>query len=361
MSFLEKLSLPVKERELLARHSSLGVGGVADYYVEARTVQELLAVLAAAKEAGLAFFILGEGSNILFSDEGFRGVVIRYVARNLTVTESTATATKVVAEAAVSWDAFVAFCVERGLAGVECLSGIPGTVGAAPVQNIGAYGQEVSASIETVEALAIEDGKVVKFSVPECGFGYRTSNFKKWKNGYVILSVAFLLKKNATGFVAYEQLKKFLDEKKQKPSLSAVRNAVLSLRRAKAMLLSPDEPFSKSVGSFFTNPILDSNSADALNEQLKEAGLELVTWPAGDCKVKLSAAWLIEHAGFNRGYQRGSVGISPKQALALVNLGSASSAELVSLAKDIQMAVKNRFGIQLEAEAYFVGFSSPPL
>ncbi|MFA5954685.1 MAG: UDP-N-acetylmuramate dehydrogenase [Patescibacteria group bacterium] len=347
--------------EPLSEHSSIEIGGPADYYFEAKTEEELVWAIESAKKQRLDFFVLGDGSNILFSDTGYRGLVVRFVAKSIHFSEPLSGRVEVKAEAAVSWDTFVSLCVQKGLSGVECLSGIPGSVGATPVQNIGAYGQEVGESIVSVRVYDTEQQRVVDLSKKECGFGYRTSNFKRlWRKRYVVMTVTFSLLSSETGSVKYEELRSLLAERGEEPTLEAIRAAVLTLRKKKAMVLSTDEPYSRSVGSFFTNPVISLEQSNALDEQLKVRNLKLVRWPSADGKVKLSAAWLIEQAGFPKGYQRGSVGLSSKQALAIVNLSHASANDVINLATDIQAAVFEHFGVRLFPEAECVGFDTLP-
>jgi UDP-N-acetylmuramate dehydrogenase len=317
----------------LAELTTLRLGGPARTYLEARTDDE---VVEAARGASL---IMAGGSNVVIADEGVPGTVARIVTRGV---ERDGLRLRVAA--GEEWDPLVAMCVAEGLQGFECLSGIPGSVGATPIQNVGAYGQEVSETVESVRVYDRETGRVEHMTPADCGFVYRGSVFK-YHDRRVVLSVTFVMREaDLSGPLHYAELARKLDVPVGgRAPLAEVREAVLSLRRGKGMVIDPDDPDSVSAGSFFTNPILDSPPDGA------------PAWPEPDGRVKVSAAWLIERAGFHKGYGNGRVGISTKHTLALVNRGGATTAELMALAREIAAGVDERFGVRLHPEPVLVG------
>ena len=317
----------------LAALTTLRLGGPAESFVEARTEDELVD---AARDAAL---VMAGGSNVVVADAGVPGRVVRIATRGIE-----RDGTRLAVAAGEDWDALVARCVAEGLQGFECLSGIPGSVGATPIQNVGAYGQEVSETVESVRVFARATGRVEEMSAADCGFEYRSSVFK-YHDRRVVLSVTFRLREAAeSGPLRYAELARALGiAVGGSAPLAAVREAVLALRRGKGMVIEPADPDSVSAGSFFTNPILDAAPDGA------------PTWPEPDGRVKTSAAWLIERAGFHKGYGNGRVGISTKHTLALVNRGGATTAELMALAHEIAAGVHDRFGIGLHPEPVLVG------
>jgi UDP-N-acetylmuramate dehydrogenase len=317
----------------LAPLTTLRLGGPAGRFVEARTEDE---VVEAARGASL---ILAGGSNVVIADEGVRGLVARIVTRGVERDGA-----RLTVAAGEEWDPVVAMCVAEGLQGFECLSGIPGSVGATPIQNVGAYGQEVAETVESVRVYDRDTGRVEEMSPTECGFVYRGSVFK-YHDRRVVLSVTFRLNESSlSGPLRYAELARKLDIPiGGSAPLAEVREAVLALRRGKGMVIDPADPDSVSAGSFFTNPILDHVPDGA------------PAWPEPDGRVKTSAAWLIEQAGFHKGYGNGRAGISTKHTLALVNRGGATTAELMSLAREIAAGVQSRFGILLHPEPVLVG------
>jgi UDP-N-acetylmuramate dehydrogenase len=317
----------------LAELTTLRLGGPAASFLEARTESE---VIEAARDASL---ILAGGSNVVIADEGVPGVVARIVTRGVNRDGS-----RLTVAAGEEWDPLVAMCVAEGLQGFECLSGIPGSVGATPIQNVGAYGQEVAETVESVRVFDRETGRVEDMTPAECGFVYRGSVFK-YHDRRIVLAVTFRLNESSvSGPLRYAELARALDVPiGGSAPLADVRQAVLALRRGKGMVIDPADPDSVSAGSFFTNPILDRAPEGA------------PAWPEPDGRVKTSAAWLIEQAGFHKGYGNGRVGISSKHTLALVNRGGATTAELLSLAREIATGVEDRFGIALHPEPVLVG------
>ncbi len=327
----------------LAELTTLRLGGPAGRLVEARTDDEVIAAVRGSDPVAL---VLAGGSNVVVADEGVPGTVVRVATRGVERAAAAGGATRLVVAAGESWDDLVALTVAEGLQGFECLSGIPGSVGATPIQNVGAYGQEVAETIESVRVYDREADNVVDMPAAECGFGYRTSVFR-YHDRHVVLSVSFRLRQDdRSGPLRYAELARTLGVPVGGTApLTAVREAVLGLRRGKGMVIDPADPDSVSAGSFFTNPILDRAPEGA------------PTWPEADGRVKTSAAWLIEHAGFHRGHGNGRVGISTKHTLALVNRGGATTAELMALAHEIAAAVDDRFGVSLHPEPVLVGHS----
>ena len=338
---------------LLGDHTTLRLGGPAGRWVTATTEAELIAAVAAADDAGEPVLVLGGGSNVVVADHGFPGVVVEVATTGVVpdVEDGAACGGVMVTVAAgENWDALVATAVDRGWVGVEALSGIPGAVGATPIQNVGAYGQEVSQTVASVRAWDRLLGRVHTFANDDCGFGYRHSRFKADPGRYVVLDVTFQLAQGALGTpVGYAELARTLGvEVGERAPLAEVRAAVLGLRSGKGMVLDPDDHDTWSAGSFFTNPVVD---AAVVPEGAP-------TWPQPDGLVKTSAAWLIEHAGFSKGHglDRGApVSLSTKHTLALTNRGGASTADLLALAREIRDGVETAYGIRLVNEPVLVG------
>ena len=353
------MNLPVRNDVHLSELCTLAVGGPARAFVEAGTVADLRGALAWAREGGLPVLVVGGGSNLVVSDDGFPGLVVRVSLRGIDVRGGGATA-DVTAAAGEEWDPFVAFTVERGLAGLECLSGIPGRVGATPIQNVGAYGQEVRETIVGVEALDTSTGSMVRLTNEECGFAYRDSRFKREDRGrFVVTAVTFRLRSGGGPKIAYADLeRKLAAEAVEQPTLADVRRAVLEVRRTKSMVIDPADENRRSVGSFFMNPIVSDATWTTIEPRLRGAvgpDARVPAFPTGDGRVKLSAAWLIEHAGLQRGMRHGGVGISTRHTLAIVNTGSGTAHEVVTLARRIRQQVEDAFGVRLEPEPIFVG------
>lgn len=344
--------MQIDENVSLAPLTTIGIGGPARFFLRAQSVDDVLAGLAWARERSLPVFILGGGSNLLIADEGFDGLVVQIDLRGIVIESEDADAVMVKAMAGEPWDPFVAFTVERGLAGVECLSGIPGSTGATPIQNVGAYGQDVSETIARVEALDRTTERVVWFTNEECRFGYRASLFKNIeKDRYIVLSVTFRLRRNGAATVAYPELRRYLEEHGiSLDDLTGVREAVIAIRKRKGMVVDPNDPDSRSDGSFFMNPIL--TFADY--ERFAAIAPDAPHFPA-DEGVKLSAAWLIEHAGFTKGFIHGNVGLSSKHTLAIINRGGGTAAEVKELVAMIQGKVREKFGVGIHPEPNFIG------
>jgi UDP-N-acetylmuramate dehydrogenase len=339
--------------EQLRDHTSLRLGGPARTWVTATSEAELVAAVAAADEAGEPLLVLGGGSNLVVCDDGFAGTVVQVATTGVTADADDPDdlaclgAVTVTVAAGESWDRFVARAVDRGWVGVEALSGIPGQVGATPIQNVGAYGQEVSQTVAQVRTYDRGEGELRTFAADECGFGYRTSRFKREPGRYVVLDVTFLFKQGTLGApVAYAELARALEvEPGGRAPLVDVRRAVLGLRTGKGMVLDPADHDTWSAGSFFTNPVV---APDALPEGAP-------AWPQPDGRVKTSAAWLIERSGFGKGYGAGPARLSTKHTLALTNRGGATTADLLALAREVRDGVRDRFGIELVNEPVLVG------
>jgi UDP-N-acetylmuramate dehydrogenase len=321
----------------LADLTTLGVGGPIDRLLEVADADELVAAVRDADESGRALLVLGGGSNVVAPDDGWPGDVVAVRTRGI---ERTGDALTV--QAGESWDDLVAFTVANGLAGVEALSGIPGSTGATPVQNVGAYGQEVAQTITAVHVYDRPEKSERTLTPEECGFAYRDSRLKRDPARFVVLDVTFALHPGQLSRpVGYAELARRLGvQLGEAAPLAEVREAVIELRRGKGMVLDPADPDSRSAGSFFTNPIVP----------VAQAVDGCPTWPAGDGLVKLSAAWLVQSAGFGRGTREGNVGTSSRHSLALTTEDGATAAELLAFAGRIVAAVRERFGVTLVPE-----------
>jgi UDP-N-acetylmuramate dehydrogenase len=347
--------LSLREQVPLAPLTTLGVGGRARFFVEARTPDDVREAVAYSTTHALPLFILGGGSNLVISDAGWPGLVLQVNIRGVT---QRAEGERVIFEvgAGEGWDDFVAVTVAAHCAGIECLSGIPGTVGGTPVQNVGAYGQEVSDTIVVVTALDRVRQEISIFTNADCGFAYRTSNFNTTqRDRFIVLQVAYALVRGASPKIEYADLKHFFTNRSS-PSLQEVRDAVRQIRQNKGMLLVEGDPDVRSAGSFFKNPIVDTQRFLELDSEMQSRGLQLPNYPADDGQRKLSAAWLVEKAGFHKGYVHGNVGISSKHTLAIVNRGAARASEVVSFMNVIRETVFSRFAVDLHPEPVFVGF-----
>lgn len=343
----------------LAPLTTLGLGGPARQLLEVTDEAELVAVIRDADAAGEPVLLLGGGSNVVIADAGFDGTVVRIATRGV---DTRREGDRVLLDVAAGepWDVLVAHAVGERLAGIECLAGIPGLAGATPIQNVGAYGQEVAQTITSVRVLDREDGEVVELPAAACGFRYRHSAFKG-HDRYVVLGVTYALVPDAelAQPIAYAELARTLGvQAGERAPLAETREAVLGLRRGKGMVLDPADPDTRSAGSFFTNPILDADAFAALTARVHErlgAEVRPPGFPEADGRTKTSAAWLIDRAGFGPGTRRGQVAQSGKHALALVNLGGAQTADLVGFAREIADGVQQAFGVALVPEPVFVG------
>jgi UDP-N-acetylmuramate dehydrogenase len=342
-------ALAVRERVELAPLTTLGVGGPARWFVEAADEATVLAAHAWARARGVGLRILGGGSNVVVADAGVDALVVRLDLRGVT-TRTMGDAVEVSAAAGEPWDDLVRATVERGWAGLECLSGIPGLVGATPIQNVGAYGQEVSDTVVAVRALDTRAGEVATLAAADCGFTYRDSRFKSAEPGrWVVLAVTYRLRPAGGPNLGYADVARYLAEHGvSAPTLGDVRSAVLAIRRSKSMVIDPADPNRRSCGSFFLNPILDPAAAEAVLTRAGDAAMP--RWPQADGRVKLSAAWLIERAGFTRGHRVGPVGLSTRHTLALVAHDGALAADVLGFAGRVRDAVELRFGVRLMTE-----------
>lgn len=345
-------------KALLQEHVPLGpfltleTGGSARFFAAVTTEAELIEGLAWAKQRGVPVFVLGGGSNLVVSDCGFDGLVLRLRLRGIVFEGASGEHESVLAAAGEPWDAFVEACIAKGLAGLECLSGIPGSVGATPVQNVGAYGQEVCDTLETVFTLDRHTWQPRAFSNAECEFGYRTSRFKTHdRDRYVITSVRFRLKHGAPSLPRSGELTQSLTG--GAATLEQVREAVLVTRRKKSMLLDPGDPNRRSCGSFFLNPVVSAEQ----HAMLSGSGVEVPSYPQSDGSVKLAAAWLIQASGYERGHRTGNVGLSTQHTLCVVAHDGATSDEVVAFARELRDAVLKKFGIALTPEPVFVNIA----
>jgi UDP-N-acetylmuramate dehydrogenase len=343
-------SVPDVTRADLSRHTTLRLGGFATRLVTATHQNELVEIIRATPSE---LFVLAGGSNVVIGDAGVESTVVLVRSTGVAVSGA-GSAVLLTVEAGQPWDDVVALCVAEGLSGVECLSGIPGSAGATPIQNVGAYGQEVSETIHSVRVLDRSRDEVLELRPSECGFAYRTSRFKHQER-FVVLAVTFELRRDPlSGPVRYGELARSLHcEPGTRVPLAEVRAAVLALRASKGMVLDATDPDTFSVGSFFTNPVLRSAEFAVLCDR---AGTTPASWPGGDGSVKVSAAWLIEQAGFGKGYHGGhpGVAVSSKHTLALTNRGTGSTEALLALAREIRDGVAKAFDVELHPEPVLV-------
>ena len=332
----------------LSKYTSFRVGGPAQKIVQVSTEAEIIAAIEEAGDSPV--LIMGGGTNVLIADKGFAGTVIRISNNSVQSEVDACSGATLTIGAGEDWDTFVQTSIDRGYAGLETLSGIPGTVGAAPIQNIGAYGHEVAEFITRVRTYDRQEKAVKTFTNAQCEFTYRNSHFKSHPGRYVVLDVQFQIRiGEMSDPITYVELAKKLGiDPGDKATVKETRAAVLELRASKGMLLSPDDHDSWSAGSFFTNPIVTQQQADTLPNAAPK-------WPLNDGRVKISAAWLIENSGTHKGDEVGGARISTKHVLALSNSGNATAADIAELAKRARNQVKEVFGITLEAEVNLVG------
>jgi UDP-N-acetylmuramate dehydrogenase len=353
------VTLTIRDGVPLAPLTTLELGGPARHLVEAGDDDTVIAALRWADARGLPALILGGGSNVVIADAGFDGLVIHITTRGRHFNgDGTVTAA-----AGEPWDELVADTVARDLAGLECLSGIPGRVGATPIQNVGAYGQEVSECIRRVRVLERRSGQLLDLPPGDCAFAYRDSAFKRDPERFVVLGVTFALRAGGAPTLRYRELADALaGHVGSPPTLADARAAVLALRRRKSMVIVAGDPNRRSAGSFFMNPIVRADEAEAVAARAVALGAaaapgDMPRWPAPGGAVKLSAGWLIERAGIGKGLRRGAVGISTAHALALVHHGGGSAAALLEFAHDVRDAVQARFAITLTPEPTLIGMA----
>ena len=342
----------------LAPLSTLGVGGSARWFLRADTVEGVEAAHAWAGRRSVPMFVLGGGSNLVVADGGFKGLVLQVGIGGVSV-DPQGSSTLVRVGAGEPWDNVVAAAVDRGLAGLECLSGIPGNAGGTPIQNVGAYGQEVADTLDEVVVFDREAARMMTLAASECAFGYRMSRFKQADAGrFVVCRVTFSLRPGSPHVTYPDVVEHLTVAGVATPTLADVRGAVLAIRRGKGMVLDAADPDTRSVGSFFMNPVVPAATHASIVAAHPDRRVPGFVLPEG--AVKIPAAWLIEQAGFARGYQHGAAGLSSKHPLALINRGGATAREVVALATQIKHAVAARFGIRLRPEPIFVGFEDDP-
>jgi len=338
----------------LATSTSIGLGGPARHFWQAQSETAALEAVRRAKDLGLELFVLGGGSNLVVADRGIDAAVLGLTLSAIEV-EETADRALCLVGAGRSWDDFVAFAVAREWAGVECLSGIPGQVGAVPIQNVGAYGQEVADTVTRLRVLDRQSETISWLPASECEFGYRASRFKQREpERWLVLAVEFQLSKRGRVPTSYPELERALAAHgPDTPSVARVRETVLSLRKSKSMLLDPRDENGRSCGSFFTNPVVESVDVERIAAR---AGDKPPAFPQPDGRVKVAAAWLIERAGLGRGTRSGHVGLSTRHTLALVAHDGATATELVRFAWQVRRQVEEEFGVRLLPEPVFWGF-----
>ncbi len=345
--------LTLLENQPLAPLTTFGIGGAARYFAAARSESDVAEAVAWAKERGLPLFVLGGGSNLLVRDEGFPGLVVHVDLRG--VEQERPLSPEFHVAAGENWDSFVDTAIEAECAGIECLAGIPGRVGGTPVQNVGAYGQEVSETIRQVRVFDTQTSEFLWLSKEDCRFRYRESIFNTTERGrYIVTAVVFLLRYGAPT-LAYAELAKRFEGRWRKPSLREVADAVREIRQSKGMLLVEGDPDCQSAGSFFKNPIVPVEMVSRVAGAVGVAAEAVPQWLAGSGKVKVPAAWLLEKAGFTKGFGEGAAGISSRHTLALINRGGATFADVERLQNEIIATVRERFGITLEREPVLVG------
>lgn len=348
--------LKIEENVPLAPLTTLKIGGAARFFARAETENQVTEAFQFAEENGFELFVLGGGSNVLIADQGFDGLVLQIALRGISILRENDAKVLIESKAGEDWDEFVAFCVRKNLAGIECLSGIPGFVGGTPVQNVGAYGQEVSETIVSVRVFDRKSREILELTNADCKFTYRASIFNSTeKERFIVLAVTYSLKKDGEPKIVYKDLREFFGE--HQPNLKETREAVRKIRAAKAMLVRQGGLDANSAGSFFKNPIVEKEKFSEIVEIAKSFGIETVpSFGVDETSVKIPAAWLIEQSGFHKGYQKGNAGLSTRHTLALTNRGNATAKEILALKDEIQAKVKEKFDVELKPEPVFVGF-----
>jgi UDP-N-acetylmuramate dehydrogenase len=343
----------------LAPLTTIKVGGMARYFVEAKDTGEVQEAVTFARARALPLFVLGGGSNLVVADSGWPGLVLKVAVGGIVQRGGRDEDGKVIFDAGAgeSWDKFVSRAVMARCAGVECLSGIPGSVGGTPVQNVGAYGQEVAETIVSVQVFDLRDGEIRELCREACGFSYRSSIFNTSESGrFIVLGVSYALTPEGKPRIRYADLERHFAGRETTPDLAETREAVRHIRALKGMLIVAGDPDCLSAGSFFKNPVLSESQHEDLKRRAAARGLTVPSYPALVTHKKVSAAWLVEHSGFTKGYGMGRAGISSKHALAIVNRGAATAAEVIALKDQIQHRVEEIWGIHLEPEPVMVGF-----
>jgi UDP-N-acetylmuramate dehydrogenase len=351
--------LIIKEQIPLAQFSTINIGGNATFFTQVTSEESLIEAVNWARERELPIFILGGGSNIIVADDGFPGLVIQLAIGGIEYKLSDNGYVDLRVGAGEEWDQLVHMAVSNNFAGIECLSGIPGSVGATPIQNVGAYGQEVSQTIVSVTALELSSNQLIEIAANECGFGYRTSRFKYRDNGrFVITKVTYRLIVDGKPTIRYGDLQRYFSEHQSSElTLSQVREGVIAVRRTKGMVVDKEDKDSCSVGSFFVNPLISNEEFEDIKARMIQSNRTPPTpFPAKDGSVKISAAWLIENSGFTKGFIHGNVGLSTKHTLAIINRGGGRASEVIELSNKIKAQVFDQFGVTLTPEPVFVGF-----
>jgi UDP-N-acetylmuramate dehydrogenase len=356
-------SLVIQEQVPLAPYTTFRIGGPAQYFCEVTSQDELFEAVTFARERNLPLFVLGGGSNLLVGDSGFDGLVLHVkiegsinIGGGYRDDRSKQTSVTYDVPGGTDWDAFVLKVAKADITGIECLAGIPGLVGGAPIQNIGAYGQEVSTSILWVQVLDLETLKFVTLPAELCGFAYRRSIFNTThRNRYIVISVTFRFDLDATPNLRYADLKEYFSSRTSAPKPIEIYHAVREIRHSKGMLIVEGEADCRSAGSFFKNPVVPESLLTDIATILGIPADKIPHWPAGESLIKLPAAWLLEKAGFIKGFQLGNAGISSRHTLALINRGNASAADIQKLRDTIQEKVKTLFHIPLEQEPVQLG------
>ena len=349
-------TLLIQEQILLAPYTTFRIGGPARFFCEVHTEAELLEAVQFGRQRHLAIFVLGGGSNLLINDSGFDGLVIHIAVATPTQSHAEGTAVDTTVAAGTGWNSFVLQICEQGISGIECLAGIPGTVGGTPVQNVGAYGQEVADTITQVRALDLESFGFATLTREQCRFAYRRSLFNTThRNRYIVTQVTFRFDRTATPKLTYPDLQRHFASQDQAPTPIEIYHAVREIRHGKGMLIVEGEADSRSAGSFFKNPIVPESALAVIAATLNIPAEKIPHWQADPGSIKLPAAWLLEQAGFRKGFTLGAAGISSRHTLALINRGNATSADIAALRDTIQREVHHRFNVQLEQEPVQLG------
>ncbi|MGA7340557.1 MAG: UDP-N-acetylmuramate dehydrogenase [Terracidiphilus sp.] len=356
----------IEKNRPLAPFTTFGIGGPARWFVEAASEPDVASAVEWAGERDAPLFVLGGGSNLLVSDAGFDGLVLHIALRGVSGEEAPPRHRVYKVAAGESWEDCVERSIEDGCAGLECLAGIPGTVGGTPVQNVGAYGQEVSSVIDRVRAFDLHDRAFVEFTAAECGFAYRRSRFNSTDRGrFIVTRVEYRLLPGGAPTLRYADVQRAIESAHPdgaQPTLQEVAAAVRRIRHSKGMLLVKGDPDCRSAGSFFKNPVVSEELFQnvAARSAAAPPRFPAGTGPESNGLVKIPAAWLIEQAGFEKGYSLGAAAVSSRHPVALVNRGGASAVQILALGRQIAAAVEERFGIRLEMEPVQVGFDGTP-
>lgn len=361
--FLYSFHLKISENIPLGPFTTFGIGGPARWFAQAATEGDIAEAVAWSQQHSAPLFVLGGGSNLLVSDAGFNGLVLRIALHGITTRDASPVERILQAAAGEDWNDCVQRSLEENCAGIECLAGIPGTVGGTPVQNVGAYGQEVATTIHRVRTFDLHDRAFVELSAEDCGFSYRRSRFNTTDRGrFIVTRVDYRLLPGGAPTLRYADVQRELESAGiASPTLAQTADAVRRIRRAKGMLIVEDDPDSRSAGSFFKNPVISEDQFQEI--AARGAAAAPPRFPADQGlddkgRVKIPAAWLIEQAGFHKGYALGAAGISSRHTLALINRGSATARQILDLAAQIACAVEARFGIRLEREPVLLGFEA---